>query len=106
MTRRQQYIKDDRQIPYPPLESGAYLLGYLYEVGPIPKGEELTHEELAHWQRNIGLSLQPWEVRTLHGLSREYLAQSHKSADINCPAPFGVIERPANLNQLIDEVFG
>lgn len=110
MTRRAKLIADERPIAFPPLESCEYLLGYLYEVGPVMNGgmgpAPLTHEELAHWQRNIGLSLQPWEARFLKSLSREYLSQSQISNDVACPAPFGAIERAKNIDKLIDQAFG
>lgn len=99
-------IAEDMPIPYPPLDSCGYILDYLYEVGPAPKGEELMHEEIAHWQRNIGLSLEPWETRFIKALSRVHLAQSQMATDPACPAPFGGFERPKNLNKLIDAVFG
>lgn len=110
MTRRERLIADDSPIAFPPLDSCEYLLGYLYEVGPIMQGgmgpTSLTHEEIAHWQRNIGLSLQPWEARFLKMLSCEYLSQSQISNDINCPAPFGAIARAKDIDKLIDQVLG
>lgn len=110
MTRIASLIAGNKPIAQPPLDSCEYLLTYLYEVGPVMQGgmgqTPLTHEEIAHWQRNIGLSLQPWEARFLKSLSREYLSQSQISNDINCPPPFGAIERAKNIDKLIDEAFG
>lgn len=110
MSRRQKLIEDEDPIELPPLDCCEYLLGYLYEIGPTMAagmGEApLSNLELFAWQANIGIQLAPWELRFLRGLSHEYLAQSQKSEDPACPAPFGGIVRAKNINQLIDAAFG
>lgn len=66
----------------------------------------LTHEELRAWQENIGLALQPWEVRFLHRLSLDYLIQAQRAANPNCPPPFGSFTQRAIVAKKLDEVFG
>jgi len=72
----------------PPIEDGRYLVNYLWEVGPTADAGPLTHEELRAWQVNVGLELQPWELRVLRRLSCEYASESHKAMKRDCPAPW------------------
>lgn len=78
--------------PDMPQVSAPYLLGYLFEVGPSLMGgfggAPLTHVELAAWQSNTGVRLQPWEVKFIINLSRDYLVQLSKAEDKDCPAPW------------------
>lgn len=70
----------------------AHVLAYLFEVGPSlvsGMGEgPLTNEELAAWQANIGIELQPWEARALLRLSREYLYHRKLYEKPNSPQPW------------------
>lgn len=76
----------------PPLDGGEYLLGYLLEIGPTlatGAGEgPLTHQEMAEWQRNTGVSLTPWECRLLRSLSQTYITESYRAVRRNAPAPW------------------
>lgn len=69
-----------------------YLIEYLFELGPTQGDAPLSHAELAAWQSNIGITLQPWEVRFLKKLSLEYLGEYRKAAEPDYPAPW--IEAP------------
>jgi hypothetical protein len=91
--RERKAREDDTYQPdMPPLECGAYLIAYLFEVGPVMSGGmgpvPLTHGELRCWQDNIGLQLQPWEARFLRRLSREYAAEMHRAEKADAPAPW------------------
>lgn len=70
----------------------AYLVEYLYEVGPALQGgfgpAALTHGELRAWQDNVGLELQPWECRALIHLSKAYCAEFAAATDPAAPAPW------------------
>lgn len=80
--------EDDGFHPDMPLvEAGAYLIAYLFEVGPMSGSGQITHEALSAWQESIGIELQPWEVRFLRSLSGDYLRETFKAAKLNCPAP-------------------
>lgn len=65
-----------------------YLVGYLYEVGPVMSESPLSHTELRSWQDNTGIELESWEVRAMAKLSREYLSESQKSTKPDAPAPW------------------
>lgn len=76
----------------PPTEAGAYLLDYLFEVGPVMAGgmghAPLTFQELTAWQERIGIRLSPWEARTLRLLSMAYISASHEAEARDCPPPW------------------
>ena len=76
----------------PPLEWAPYIVNYLFEIGPVlPAGMgsgPITASEIEAWQRLLGLELQPWEVRLLLRLSREYLSESHSATERGRPAPW------------------
>lgn len=83
---------DDYYPDTPQIDCSEYLIGYLFEFGPLiygPMGSApVTHAELAAWQYNIGIRLTPWEVRLLHHLSRAYINELQASADIQRPSPW------------------
>jgi hypothetical protein len=76
----------------PPIDSASYLISYLFEIGPtVAAGMgagPITHEELRAWMDLIGIELQPWEVRFLRRLSRDYLSESHQAEKPDRPAPW------------------
>ncbi|MBK8916356.1 MAG: hypothetical protein IPM64_17465 [Phycisphaerales bacterium] len=75
-----------------PEVSLAYLVEYLFEVGPVESGgfgpQPLSHLELLAWQTNMRRWLQPWEISLMRRLSAEWAAQLHKSEDHDCPPPW------------------
>lgn len=79
-------------LNYPPPGDAAYLLDYLFEVGPVGwagMGEvPVSHLELQAWQANTGTQLQAWEARALRRLSQAYVNQVVCSREANCPAPW------------------
>lgn len=79
----------------PPV-SAAYLLDYLWEVGPVLSSggysAPITHEELRAWHANTGITLQPWEFRFMRLLSVDYLAEWHAAEKPERPAPWGIVE--------------
>lgn len=90
----------------PPLAAGRYLLAYLWEIGPTLSGGmgdgPITHGEIAAWQSNMGIDLQPWEAALLRRLSLDHLCQSQLSTDPNCKPPFGQLYRAPNVDRKID----
>lgn len=86
----------------PPLSAG-YLIGHLWEIGPTLSAGgypgPITHGELRAWQANTGITLQPWELRFMHRLSLEYLAESLAAEKPDRPAPWGASEfKPESHN--------
>jgi len=41
----------------------------------------ITHQEIAAWCALTGITLGPWESRTLRRLSRDYVGELHEAAD-------------------------
>lgn len=76
----------------PPLERGAYLINYLFQIGPVMAAGmgagPITHGELLAWQENVGVDLKPWEISFLRRLSGEYLVESHKAEKRGAQAPW------------------
>lgn len=60
-----------------------YLLGILFEIGLTLGDHPLTHGEIESYQRNIGIKLNAWEIRTIKRLSETYLNESYKATDID-----------------------
>ena len=86
-------LKDDDYHPeLPPIDGAAYLLGYLFEIGPTMAGgagaAPITHLEIAAWESLSGVELMPWEARFLRRLSFEYLGESHKAEKPDRKAPW------------------
>ncbi len=69
-------------------------------MGPVP----LSWTEIANWQRDTGVCLEPWEARLMRHLSIAYLGELAKAESENCPPPFRVEvsqrEMEIELNQL------
>lgn len=90
--RRESIEESGGQLSMPPLEWGDYLVEYLFEVGPtLPTGmgaAPLTPPVIESAQRLLGIEFRPWEARLLLRLSREYLAESLKATEQNCPPPW------------------
>jgi hypothetical protein len=88
---------------YPPISACDYLIGYLFEVGPIMSGgmgnAPLSHSEIRAWQDNTGTVLNAWEARLLRGLSRAYLGAVSDAEQPNCPPPWGDSRDAANIHQ-------
>ena len=85
----------------PSIDCG-YLVSYLFEIGPTMAAGmgsgPITHGEIESWQRITGIDLNPWDARTLRRLSIDYLSESQKATQMDCPAPWeqapDVIEVP------------
>jgi hypothetical protein len=77
----------------PELYSGRYLVGYLFEIGPVvPAGMgngPISFSEIDAWSGITGRVLSPWEARILRELSIVYLNQQFLSEKPDCPAPSG-----------------
>jgi len=80
------------EINLPPIEHGAYLIDYLWEVGTAVSAgfglSAVTFAELRAWQQCAGIDLQPWEVRILRLLSSDYVAESKRAEKPDSLAPY------------------
>lgn len=90
---RRQALRDNKEIPVlPPAEEGFYLVEYLFEAGPVEStgmgAVVLSWRELRAWQKTMGITLAPFEGNILRRLSQEYLAESQRATDPDCPPPW------------------
>ncbi len=53
-------------------------------MGAVP----ISSRELAAWQDNTCVRLQPWEARLIRELSKAYLAEGRVAESENCPPPW------------------
>lgn len=92
VSRRQKIEANGGEITLPPVDLGAYLVHYLWEVGPAASAgfglAAVTFAELHAWQKCAGIDLQPWEVRILRLLSSDYIAESKRAEKPDSPAPY------------------
>ncbi len=92
-TRISAIIEGGADPTYPAISSCDYMIGYLFEVGPVMgdtmKQAALSNTEIRAWQDNTGARLTPWEARLLRSLSREYLCASQAAEAPGCPPPWG-----------------
>lgn len=91
ISRKKEFEQDGVEVTMPDCEA-EFLVSYLYEIGPAMSGgmgeSPLTHGEIEAWQRNTGIVLDTWQVRTLKNLSHEYLAESQNATKPDAPAPW------------------
>lgn len=80
------------RLPLPPVSGAEYLLDHLYEVGPTMGtgmgAVPLTFAELESWQGQVGIELQPWEVRMLRRLSRDYAVEQSRATSADRQPPW------------------
>ena len=100
---------DEKYHPEMPPVGAAYLIGYLWEVGPTMANGgypgPVTHEEILAWQELTGIELKPWEMRFLRNLSREHLAESQRAEKRDCQAPWKIETDPAVASQNLKQHF-
>lgn len=113
MTRLQALQKDRKAPDMPPPGTAGYLVGYLFEAGPLVAngmgGAPLGWADLQAWQASIGVRLQAWEARALRRLSGQYLAASQAAQDPNCPAPWPEqpsVEKRTRISNGLRQLFG
>ena len=85
-------ILDEGGVPPLPDIRCAYLFNIFLEVGPcLSTGfgrVRLTQQEIARFQENQQIRLQPWECQTLVRLSDAWIEQAAISDDYLCPPPY------------------
>lgn len=91
LSRLRAMQRDGIEPDLPEVGPGAYLLGHLFEVGPVSTAGmgvgPITWGELQAWQVQTGIELQPWEARTVHRLSRDFAAETRRAEDPAAAAP-------------------
>lgn len=86
-SRRESFKSTGVIIEFPECQA-AYILGYLFEIGLLFGDQPIPHSEIDSWQRNIGINLQPFEVRFIKRLSEIYLSALHEMKAVNAPNPW------------------
>ena len=76
--------------PMPEVTHGEWLLGWLFEAGPLASdgmgARGLSWPELAAWRDCTGTLASPWEMQALRRLSAVYAAAHHAGQEPDCPA--------------------
>lgn len=90
---RLQRLKDaardeDFQPEMPDPGSAQYLLDHFWTVGPSQGDEAISSGELAAYQRNMGISLSPWECRTLRRLSIDFINERQRATAHDSKSPW------------------
>lgn len=65
-----------------------YLTDWLFEIGPVEGDGPIGWQAMAAWEGRMGVSLYPWEARTIRRLSAEYLTEYHKAKKPDRPPPY------------------
>lgn len=88
----------------PEVDHAAYLLGHLFEVGPLLSGgmgpAPLSAQELLAWQQLRAITLSPWESATLMQLSRSYLSELQQASDPKRPAPWQPVDATPDFSHV------
>lgn len=99
---------EDYQPEMPPLEVGGYLAGFLFEIGPtMPAGmgpAMISHQEIESWQTLAGITLKPWEVKTLRRLSSEYIRELREAEKPDRPAPWQPVDYVPDLGGVAEQM--
>ena len=77
----------------PPVDDGAYLIGYWQECGMCSPGFDgtsaLSSVEVSAWAQAVGIPLSPWEHQTIRAMSRAYVTDLHEGCEPDAPPPYG-----------------
>lgn len=75
-----------------PPNPAPHIIGWLMEIGLVGGGGMATvpisWAEISEFQRNSGITMEPWVARLIRRLSVDYVAMSRKAEDEHCPPPF------------------
>lgn len=90
---------------------GLYVVGHLIDLGVTMGEQPVTFGEIESWQRQVGIDLEPWEIRFVKRLSEAYMSESHRARnpDSDAPwadAPYSVQHRNAVANRMKSAIRG
>lgn len=113
MTRLQTLRAQDAQPDIPAAGPGAYLVGYLFDAGPLVSTGQgsaaLSWRDMEAWQSGTGIELQPWEARIVRALSHTYLSSAIAAKNPDCPAPYAEAPAPdqrERISNALRSIFG
>ena len=82
---------DDLTPDFPPIRT-PWVIDWLMEVGPTDPGAmgavPISWATIGQWQHCMGLDLPPWLVRLLRRLSVEFVAETVRAREPDCPPPW------------------
>lgn len=78
----------------PPLHAGAYLVDYLFRIGPTNGDKALSGPDLVAWEHLLGIQWQPYQAELLARLSKEYLGEMHQATKRDATPPWEAFEKP------------
>lgn len=108
ITRIKEIRAEGREPDLPDPGPAGYLLEVFFDLGPFlqsPMGSvPIGYEQLVAWQFIHGVRLNPWEGKTLCGLSNIYLGAIDAAKDPGAPRPGSVDESPEQAEERRERV--
>jgi hypothetical protein len=84
---RLETLRAERRDPVLPSNPAPYLTDWFLEIGPTAGDAAIGWQDLAAWERLMGVELTPWEARTIRRLSKTFLNQKFDARKPGCPEP-------------------
>jgi hypothetical protein len=85
-------LKRKKILPSMPPNPAPHITDWLIEMGLTEAAgmgtAAISSRELAAWQDNTGIRLEPWVGRLIRQLSKTYIAEGRLAESENCPAPW------------------
>ena len=82
---------DDLGPDFPPIRT-PWVIDWLMEVTPTDPGAigavPISWGSIEHWQRCMGYDLPPWVAKLLRRLSVEFVAETVRAREPDCPPPW------------------
>jgi hypothetical protein len=91
LTRMQRMAVDDLTPDMPPIRT-PWIIDHLMDLGPSEAGAmgpvPISWASIDHWQRCSGHDLPPWTTRLLRRLSVDFVAETVRAREPDCPPPW------------------
>lgn len=85
-------LKRKKIDPQMPPNPAPHITDWLIEMGLVEAAGmgavQISSRELAAWQGNTCVRLEPWEARLIRKLSKAYLDEGRVAESENCPPPW------------------
>lgn len=105
-------MKADGIEPEMPPLSLSHIFDRLMEIGPVEYAGmdrvPLSWAAIREWSLQMVTPLAPWESRLIRRLSAEWLAESRRAVEIDCPPPW-LVQTSSNrdaVNRKLAALFG
>lgn len=91
LTRLQRMAIDDLTPDFPPIRT-PWIIDHLMDLGPSEAGAmgpvPISWASIDHWQRCSCIDLPPWTARLLRRLSVDFVAETVRAREPDCPPPW------------------